>query len=395
MSTSFWRGWAWNNHPAPERKLSSGVNIPNALTVSRLVAIPILMVLLIVRFPWHDQIAAALFIVFSFTDTLDGQLARRRGTVSDFGKFVDPLADKLFVLAVLLVLVQEELVPAWVVVVIFSRELIITMLRWVGASQGRIIAAAPLGKTKTVTQMSAVTLLILQRPYPGLIPLATLAVAAAVIFTVVSGLDYLWRFRHLIGPFDTSRLGRRAVLGGGAPESDEATTVLSRELGDVLRERALTVSTAESCTGGLVGVLITDQPGSSDYYVGSLIAYADNVKREQLGVSPDVLKRVGAVSREVAEAMAEGARARFNTSLAAGVTGIAGPDSDGSAKPVGLTYIGIASIRGTSSREYRFSGDRWSNRKQAATESLRLLIEEARAVAGTKEKPLDVRTSVR
>ncbi len=371
------------------------MNIPNALTVSRLVAIPILMVLLIVRFPGHDQIAAALFIAFSFTDTLDGQLARRRGTVSDFGKFVDPLADKLFVLAVLLVLVQEELVPAWVVVVIFSRELIITLLRWVGASQGRIIAAAPLGKTKTVTQMSAVTLLILQRPYPGLIPLATLAVVAAVIFTVVSGLDYLWRFRHLIGPFDTSRLGRRAALGGGAPEADEATAVLSRELGDVLRVGALTVSTAESCTGGLVGVLITDQPGSSDYYVGSLIAYADNVKREQLAVSPEVLKRVGAVSREVAEAMAEGARARFNTSLAAGVTGIAGPDSDGSAKPVGLTYIGIASIRGTSSREYRFSGDRWSNRKQAATESLRLLIEEARAVAGTKEKPLDVRTSVR
>jgi PncC family amidohydrolase len=101
------------------------------------------------------------------------------------------------------------------------------------------------------------------------------------------------------------------------------------------------------------------------------------------------------VSREVAEAMAEGARSRFNTTLAAGVTGIAGPDSDGSEKPVGLTYIAVASPRGTSSREYRFSGDRWSNRLQAATETLRLLTDETRALADSQEKPLDVRTGVR
>src|SRR5205807_3932695 len=159
-----------------ERKLSLRVKLPNALTLSRLAAIPVLMVLLIVRFPWHDQIAAALFIVFSLTDTLDGQIARRRGIVSDLGKFLDPLADKLFVLSVLIVLVQEGLVAAWVVVVIFSRELLITLLRSVGASQGRVIAAAPLGKTKTVTQMAAVALLILQRPYPVLVPVAGFAV---------------------------------------------------------------------------------------------------------------------------------------------------------------------------------------------------------------------------
>jgi CDP-diacylglycerol--glycerol-3-phosphate 3-phosphatidyltransferase len=353
------------------------------------------MALLIVRFPGHDQAAAALFIVFSLTDTLDGQLARRRGTVSDFGKYADTLADKLFVLAVLLVLVQEGLVAAWVVVVIFSRELIIMLLRWAGASQGRVIGALPLGKTKTVTQMSAVTLLILQRPYPVLVPLAEFAVAVAIVFTVVSGLDYLWRFRYLIGPFDTSRLGRRAALGGAAPEPDETAAHLTRELGDLLRATHFTVCVAESCTGGLVGKLITDQPGSSDYFVGGVIAYSDEVKREQLAVSASLLERVGAVSREVAEAMAEGARSRFSTTLAVGVTGIAGPDSDGSDKPVGLTYVAVASARGTSSREYRFSGDRWSNRLQAATEAVRLLVEETRALADSKEKPLDVRTGVR
>ncbi len=353
------------------------MNLSNGLTLSRLAAIPVLIVLLMARFPGHDQVAAALFILFSFTDTLDGLLARRRGTVSDLGKFLDPLADKLFVLSVLIVLVQEGLVAAWVVVVIFSRELIITILRSVGASQGRIIAAAPLGKTKTVMQMSAVTLLILQRPYPWLVPLADVAVGVAIVFTIWSGLDYLWRFRYLLGPFDSSRLPGRAGPSGGAPEPGEPAADLGRGLGDALRRAGLTVSVAESCTGGLLGSLITDQPGSSSYFLGGVIAYSDDAKRDQLGVSPALLERVGAVSGEVAEAMADGARSRFGTSIAIAVTGIAGPDADGSAKPVGLTYIGIASARGTSAHEYRFKGDRWANRRAAAAHAMRLAVEEA------------------
>ncbi len=359
------------------------MNIPNALTLSRLVAIPPLMVLLMVRFPGHDQLAAAIFIVFSLSDSLDGEIARRRGTVSDFGKFLDPLADKLFVLSVLIVLVQEGLVAAWVVVVIFSRELIITILRSVAAAQGRVIPAAPLGKTKTVMQMSAVTLLILQRPYPIAVPFADLVVGLAIVFTIWSGFDYLWRFRYLI----SSRSPSRVAPSGGAPATDEAGYGLSRELGDLLRKGGLTVSVAESCTGGLVGKLITDQPGSSAYFLGGVIAYSDEVKRELLGVAAAVLKRAGAVSSEVAQAMADGARSRFATDLAAGVTGIAGPDSDGSGKPVGLTYVAVASARGTASHEFRFRGDRSSNRRQAAEETLRLLAEEARLL-GAITSPL-------
>jgi len=351
------------------------MNLLNSLTISRLVAIPVLMALLLLRFPYHDQVAAALFIAFSLTDTLDGQIARRRGTVSDFGKFLDPLADKLFVLAVLIVLVQEGLVAAWVVVVIFSRELIITILRSVGASQGRVIAAAPLGKTKTVTQMAAVTLLILQRPYPALVPLADIAVAIAVVFTLGSGLDYLWRFRYLIGPFDTSRA---RMAGGGAPEPS-----LAADLAEAVRPARLTVAVAESSTGGLIGSMITDQPGSSAYFAGGVIAYSNEVKVKQLGVSADLILRVGAVSREVAEAMAEGARERLGTSLAVAVTGIAGPDADGSAKPVGLTYIAVASEGRVLAHEYNFKGDRVSNRRQAAAEALRLLIAEARLTPQT------------
>jgi CDP-diacylglycerol--glycerol-3-phosphate 3-phosphatidyltransferase len=351
------------------------VNLPNLLTLSRLAAIPVLMALLLVRFPGHDQLAAALFVVSSLTDTLDGQIARRRAMVSDLGKFLDPLADKLLVLSVLIVLVQEGLVAAWVVVVIFSRELLITILRSVGASQGRVISAAPLGKTKTVTQMAAVALLILQRPYPGLVLVAAVAVAVAVVFTIVSGIDYLVRFRHLIG------------LGAGASGSPHVDP-LADQLGAALTREGLTVSVAESATGGMLGTLITDRPGSSAYFLGGVIAYADEAKRDELGVPAALLTRYGAVSREVALAMAEGARKRFGTSLAGSTTGIAGPDAHGSVKPVGLTYIAIASEWGKRCEEYTFTGDRWSNRRQAAAQALQLLLEEVQAGAGRqKRKP--------
>jgi CDP-diacylglycerol---glycerol-3-phosphate 3-phosphatidyltransferase len=343
------------------------VNLPNALTISRLVAIPPLMFLLLARFDYHDQIAAAVFIVFSLTDTMDGQIARRQGTVSELGKFLDPLADKLFVLSVLIVLVQEGLVAAWVVVVIFSRELLITLLRTAAVGRGGAIAAAPLGKTKTVTQVVAVTLLILQRPYPWLGLPATLAVAFAVLLTISSGVDYIWRWRHVFVP-----------AGGPRPESPVEPS--ARELGRVLGDSGLTLALAESCTGGLLAALITDLPGSSAFFIGGVVAYSNSAKEKLLGVADKLLAEHGAVSAEVAEAMADGARARFGTALAAGVTGIAGPAADGTEKPVGLTYIAVASPTRTSSRQFTFRGDRWANRRQAAVEALDMLAEAARSV---------------
>src|SRR5579859_5776419 len=200
------------------------------------------MLLLLAQFPYHDQLAAIVFVAFSITDTMDGQLARRTKTVSDLGKFLDPLVDKLFVLSVLIVLVQEGLVAAWVVVVIFARELLITLLRTAAVGRGGAIAAAPLGKTKTVTQVVAVTLLILQRPYPWLGLPATLAVAFAVLLTISSGVDYIWRWRHVLVP-----------AAGPRPES--AAEPAARELGRVLLDGGLTLALAESCTGGLLAAL--------------------------------------------------------------------------------------------------------------------------------------------
>jgi CDP-diacylglycerol--glycerol-3-phosphate 3-phosphatidyltransferase len=343
------------------------MNLPNALTISRLLSIPVLMVLLVARFPYHDQIAAAVFVVASLTDTLDGNLARRRRQVTELGKFLDPLADKLFILSVLIVLVQEGELAAWIVVVIFGREMLITVLRSLSASQGQVIAATPFGKTKTVLQVVAVLLLILQRPYPLLSLPANVVVLLAVIFTVTSGLDYLWRFRSVFArvPLPT---------GGGAPGAESPVDPLVRRLHERLRGGDLTLAVAESCTGGMLAAAITDQPGSSAYFKGGIVAYSNEIKERLLGVPRELLQRHGAVSAEVAQAMAEGARRVLDADLAVSITGIAGPEADGTEKPVGLTHVWLAAAGGSDGRRFVFPGDRWANRRQAVSEALSLLL---------------------
>jgi CDP-diacylglycerol--glycerol-3-phosphate 3-phosphatidyltransferase len=363
------------------------VNLPNLLTLGRLVSVPVLMALLLTGFPGHDQLAAALFLVASLTDTLDGQLARRRRQVTELGKFLDPFVDKVFILSVLIVLVQQRALPAWVVVLIFGRELLITVLRSVSAAQGHVIAATPWGKTKTVTQVGAVLVLILEQAYPAIAPAGYFAIGVAVVFTVLSGIDYLWRFRHVFTRMDAELAWRWASPGGGSPGAASPVDPLARELGERLTAKRLTLAVAESCTGGLVAALVTDQPGSSAYFLGGVVSYSDAAKRDLLGVPEELLRREGAVSEPVAKAMAAAARERFGSDLAASVTGVAGPGAPGSSKPVGLTFVGVASHLGTRVSRFEFAGDRWRNRRRAAEECLRLVLEEAAR--------LDERTAVR
>jgi PncC family amidohydrolase len=146
----------------------------------------------------------------------------------------------------------------------------------------------------------------------------------------------------------------------------------SRSLAEAL---GLTVATAESCTGGLVGHLITAIPGSSSYYRGGFVTYADAVKVRLLGVPTAVLERHGAVSAQVAKAMAEGARASIGADLAVAVTGVAGPAGGSEAKPVGLTYVAVAGPRGSEVRRYQWTGDRPANKGRSAEAALRLLVE--------------------
>jgi nicotinamide-nucleotide amidase len=139
----------------------------------------------------------------------------------------------------------------------------------------------------------------------------------------------------------------------------------------------LTVATAESCTGGLVAHLITEVPGSSAYLRGGVVAYADDVKRDALGVPADVLAAHGAVSAQVAVAMAEGVRARLGTDLAVAVTGIAGPDGGTAAKPVGLAYVAVVSAAAPVVRRFLWTGDRGENKRSSAAGALELLLEVA------------------
>jgi CDP-diacylglycerol--glycerol-3-phosphate 3-phosphatidyltransferase len=356
------------------------MNLPNILTASRLAAIPILMALLLIRFPYHDLLAASVFVLASLTDTLDGNLARRRGQVTELGKFLDPLADKLFILSVLIVLVQLGELAAWVVIVIFGRELLITVLRSLSATQGRVIAATPFGKTKTVSQVLAVLLLILQRPYPALHLWASLIVGFAVAFTVLSGLDYLWRFRHVLQHIDASMAGRfLSVPGGGAPGAESPVNPLARQIGERLAPGTITIAVAESCTGGLLAAAITDQPGSSRYFQGGVVAYTNEVKRALLGVPQALLDKHGAVSAEVAQVMAEGVRRLLGADLGMSITGIAGPEADGSDKPVGLTHIWLAGEGPGEGRSFTFDGVRWKNRRRSVDEALTLLLDHLKA----------------
>jgi PncC family amidohydrolase len=151
--------------------------------------------------------------------------------------------------------------------------------------------------------------------------------------------------------------------------------------------RALTVATAESCTGGLVAHVITQVPGSSGYLRGGIVAYGDEVKTALLAVSPAVLAAHGAVSAQVALAMAVGARQALGADLAVSVTGIAGPDGGSKAKPIGLTYVAIAGPTGSGVRRFQWSGDRVANKLASAKAALTLLIDAAEAATANGGPP--------
>ncbi len=159
---------------------------------------------------------------------------------------------------------------------------------------------------------------------------------------------------------------------------------LARRLQHLCLEAGLTVAAAESCTGGLVAHGITSIAGSSGYFVGAVVSYADRVKVETLGVPSDVLATHGAVSAQVALAMAAGIRERLATDIGVGVTGIAGPDGGSAEKPVGLVYIGVSDRLGSDVRRFHWGGGRATNIEASAAEALRLLAERAGALAGSE-----------
>lgn len=180
------------------------MNLPNKLTVLRIIMIPIFIVILAIPFDWGTiaiqslnlpvthLVAAILFAVASITDWLDGYIARARNLVTNFGKFADPLADKMLVMTAFIMLVALAKAPAWVVAIIVCRELAVTGLRLLLVEGGEVMAAAWPGKVKTATQMVAIILLLINNwpfVYIGL-PVDQIMLYACLIFTIYSGIDY-------------------------------------------------------------------------------------------------------------------------------------------------------------------------------------------------------------
>jgi CDP-diacylglycerol---glycerol-3-phosphate 3-phosphatidyltransferase len=170
------------------------LNLPNALTVLRILLVPVVIVALLDETPNGDAIAAGVFALAALTDTLDGYIARSRGAITTFGKLMDPIADKLLVTASLVALVSLDRLDAWIAMVIIAREFAVTGLRGVAAEQGVVIQASWLGKLKTTLQVAAIICLIAVDPAPLGVDLL---VYAAVAVTVISGVDYFFGFRRM------------------------------------------------------------------------------------------------------------------------------------------------------------------------------------------------------
>lgn len=179
---------------------STSWNLPNLLSLSRVFLAPLVMVFLAVRGQFGnlfgvnvgDILAGVVFIIASLTDAADGYIARKRGIVTNLGKFIDPLADKILVVAALICLVELGRLSAWIVVIIVSREFIVSGIRMVAAVEGIVIHASAGGKAKTVTQIIAIIMMIFN------IPFATPVMWIAMFLTVWSGLDYLIKSKDIL-----------------------------------------------------------------------------------------------------------------------------------------------------------------------------------------------------
>lgn len=183
------------------------MNLPNRLTLARIFLIPIFMAFLLIQdakghsiMPYQNVVAALIFILAATTDGLDGYIARKRGQVTNLGKFMDPLADKLLVSAALISLVELGDVPAWVAWVILGREFAVTGLRAIAAADGTIISASKLGKIKTVTQVIAISAILLKDwPFSLLhIPVGKPFLYIALFFTILSGMDYFIKMKKIL-----------------------------------------------------------------------------------------------------------------------------------------------------------------------------------------------------
>jgi CDP-diacylglycerol--glycerol-3-phosphate 3-phosphatidyltransferase len=375
---------------------SSGPKIwtpANIVTVIRICLVPVFVIVLLSPWPeWFGVeslvapnikscIAAGLFILISCTDWIDGYLARSRGEVTDFGKFMDPLADKILVAAALLALIELGVLPAWPVLIILTREFIVSGVRMMAAAEGEVIAASMYGKFKTVFQIIAIVLFLIkdillpvqeanQSPQ-FLYILAWIVMVVALILTIVSMVDYVSKARHLFG--FARKVNKKKLQANSATEDAQHEIVITpANVIDSARSKGLKISCAESLTGGLISAELTSVSGSSDVFLGGIVSYAISAKNQLLDVDSHLLSVAGAVDGRVAEQMAKGSAEKFGSDIAVAVTGIAGPGGQEPGKPVGTVWFGVCVNGNTISVIKHFDGSREDVRQQTVTHALEL-----------------------
>ncbi len=183
------------------------MNLPNKLTVLRILMVPFFVLFLLVdSIPFHYLLALIFFAVASFTDCLDGHIARKHNLVTNFGKFLDPLADKVLVLSAMIAFIELGLSSSVVVIIVIAREFLVTSLRLVAAGEGTVIAASIYGKLKTISQMFSIVAILLLEAINEIVPLngvdipliSNILMWITAVIAVISGLDYLWKNRHCI-----------------------------------------------------------------------------------------------------------------------------------------------------------------------------------------------------
>ncbi|MCL2136690.1 MAG: CDP-diacylglycerol--glycerol-3-phosphate 3-phosphatidyltransferase [Coriobacteriia bacterium] len=387
----------------------------NIVTITRILLVPAFIILMLA--PWADWVpeptiaaivkpwvAAIVFILLAATDGLDGYLARSRDEVTTFGMLLDPLADKILVSAALLVLIELDILPAWIALVILGREFLVTGLRMVAAAEGKVIAASNLGKTKTVFQIIAVVTFIVKGSLETILNIllggkliflvswfAWIVMALTLVITIVSLIDYFINSAEVLG-FERTGIWARIAKdepskAGEATESGTAGSLamladpntpiaeLTTAVLSLANEKGVMIGTAESCTGGLIAAVLTDIPGSSSVIKGSVVSYANSVKQSLLTVSPETIDQDGAVSEACVIQMAKGARAALEVDAAVSVSGIAGPDGGTEDKPVGTVWLAVSYGEKTVARRESFVGERAEIRRQAVRSALLMLYE--------------------
>ena len=175
------------------------MNLPNRITLMRVIMVPVFAVLMLLcpRFPYLKWAALAVFIIASLTDLVDGKLARSRGEITNFGKFMDPLADKLLVCTALICLLALGRIDAWPVILIVAREFIISGIRLIAAEQGIVLAASKIAKMKTTVQMIMIGFLIAYLPYDFYYIICQILIILASVLTVVSLIDYIIKNKNV------------------------------------------------------------------------------------------------------------------------------------------------------------------------------------------------------